>query len=492
MSELNRATGAVVYTDGSARPNPGFFGSGVHGYTYMPTDEKNKETKIGVWVATEKGYVLQRDLEAADTKTVCVLNYFESFAASEYEGTNNLGEIGAVSLFFEAFPEIVEQVGQLYILADSQYTLNGLNHWVAGWMKNNWFTGQGVPVKNREAWETAYGHVARFKARGQIELAWVHGHNDDLGNVKADYLAGIATNHSTGGHATKFVKTFDPLRYHKADVEMHPLLGLKRIYFNTDPDFNTLGVYYQTGSPEITGKRTPDATFSVVELVNPDPILEQVFQAQYQTPSDYNSIVYLKIDRIRSADVFPWLRDHGCFCLNKDKRNMNLNFLDKKPITLEIRPGELPLRTVDVLNHLEEVLGKFKKEYLVDGSFEPGALQYRIHDVTEHFYDLGSKKVGKNQVETKTLKPEFKVGIRSTEVLVNEDVHGDMVDFKLPLVFMDDIPGRNTLKRLEELDPKVFLITWRESEHLLRYSTVVQTSDALGIWSNFFANQLMI
>lgn len=492
MSDEIKPVGAVIYTDGSARPNPGFFGSGLHGYTFVYPNEKNKITRMGAWIPTDKGYMLQRDFEKGGAQQICVVKYIDAFVSSDYEGTNNLAEINAITLFFENFKDIVDSITKLSILADSQYVLNGLEKWVSGWMKNGWITGKGLPVNNQEAWEVSYGHIEAFRERGQVELIWVRGHNDDLGNVKADYMAKTGTGHSTAGIVKTMARALDPLRYHKVDIETHPMLGLKRIYFNTDGELNTPGVYYQTGAPEITGKRTPEATFSVVRLDKPDEIIESVIGAYNYIPSDFNSIAYLKLDRIRKVDVYPYLRLYGRLCLIPDKRNKNLNFFDEKPVTLEIRPGELPLRTINVLTHLEEMLEAFRSEYLIKGTMGEDHKNYQVHEVTDHFYDTATKKVGKAEVEIKLLKKKFGVGVKSTSVPVVEEIHGEEKEFSLPLVFMDDIPGRNTMKHLETLHPRVFLITWRESEHLLRYSTVVQTSDALGIWSNYFANQLLI
>lgn len=495
MSEAITPIGAVIYTDGSARPNPGFYGSGLHGYSYVYPTEKQKPTKAGVWQITDQGYMLQKDMDASEAKPVVVINYLDSFEGSEYEGTNNLAEINALSLFFEHYPEVVSVIEKLHVLADSQYMLNGIKQWVAGWMRNNWLTGKGTPVNNREAWERAYGYVNDFQKRGQVELVWVRGHNDEFGNVKADYLAGIATNHSTAGMATKYIKLSEPNGYHKSDVKLHPLLGLKRVYFNTDSEINTQGTYYQTGwsgNDQIDGKRSPEASFSVIQLETPDPIIEEVMQAQYRAPADFNNIVFIKLDRLRSADVYPYIEEHGRFCLNVDQRNLNMNFLDRKPVTMEVRAGELPMRAIEVLNHLEEILSWFKNSYLGTSQDERAPVQYSVHDITDHFYDKGMKKVGKTEVPILTLKKHFGVGIKSTEIQVDEVVRGEEKTLKLPLVFMDDMPSRNIFKNLETLSPRVFLITWRESERLYRYSTVIQTTDAIGIWSNYFANQLLL
>lgn len=494
MSELI-PIGAVIYTDGSARPNPGFYGSGMHGYTYIYPDEKKKATRVNAWQATDKGYILQKDLLQSDAKPVHIVNYLDCFQSYDSAGSNNLAEINAFNLLFENFDGLHNSLQKIHVLADSKYFIGGITQWVKGWKRNGWLSSQGKPVSNREAWEHSHDLAEDYRGKGQLVVDWVRGHNDDYGNVKADYLAKIGTAYSTDGQVLVYKDVADPLRYNKADVDLHPLLGLKRVYFNTDPEFNTPGTYYQTGwsgNDHITGKRTPEASFSVVKLNTPDPAIETIIDAQYRVPADFNNIIYIKLDRVRSPEIYPYLREHGRYCLYNAKKNQNLDFLDEKPVTIEVLAGELPHRSIEVLNVLEDILDRFTSEYLVNGQMDESVYHYRAHSLTDHFYDHGTKKVGKTEIDTWTLKKEFKVGVLSTSVMVQEPVEGKLQDLHLPLVFQDDIPSRNTLKNLETLSPKVFLITWKESNKLLRYSTVIQTTEGIGIWSNHFANQLLL
>lgn len=494
MSEAEKRLGAVIYTDGSARPNPGFYGSGMHGYVYMYPDGKNPVTRMGSWVPTNRGYFLQKEMEVVGGTHIKIVNYLDSFCSYEFEGTNNVAEINAVTLFFEKFPEVVEKIDEITFMMDSKYVMEGLSKWIYGWMRNGWKNSQGQAVKNQGEFTRAHEHLEAFRHRGKVNFIWVRGHNGEFGNTKADHMAGLGTNHSIGGVVRDFVKVSDPLRYHKVDVDIHPLLGLTRIYFSTDPESKVEGTYLQTGAPDVIGKRTADATFSVVKLDTPDPVIESIYDAQGSVPRDYDAIMYLKLARVKHPDNFPYLRDFGQYCMYRDGRNMNLNFLDGKPMTFQILDGELPLRTVDVFTHLESILLNFKENYLIKGEMFAGETPYNVHNVTDHFYDYAKKKSGKTEIDIAVLKKSFGVGVKSTSVVVQEDLKGtgEVKGVPLPLMFADDIPERNTMKKLEECSPKVFLITWREAKHLLRYSTVIQTSDAVGIWCNYFANQLLI
>jgi hypothetical protein len=60
------------------------------------------------------------------------------------------------------------------------------------------------------------------------------------------------------------------------------------------------------------------------------------------------------------------------------------------------------------------------------------------------------------------------------------------------LVLGGDILPRNNLKRLEALNPKISLITWRDSVQIIRYCCVIETSDGVGIWSNYHTNRVIV
>lgn len=486
MNEIP-AVGAVIYTDGSAKPNPGFYGSGLHGYTYAYPTEKNKATRVNALRATDKGYLFDKEVDEVGAKPVYVINYLDSFCSNPGHGTNNVAEIEALNMFFVNYPEVADAIDTLHVMADSQYVINGVEKWLAGWIRNNWISSTGAQVSNQAQWKALNQNLQLFREHGTINFTWVKGHNDNFGNVKADYLAGIGTIHGTNGIVTKEAELTPSPGYHKNNCELHGLLSLKRIYFNTDQEFNKPGLYFQTGADDkdFDGKRTPEAVFSVVELNEPDPLLEVLISARTSVESKYNMVVFAKADRLKSSMVYPYLMKYGRNAISFDHRSGGTNFVDGKPIIFQPRPNELPMRAIDTLNHLEELLKTFKEEYLTGGNTGSAT----VHDITSHFYITCSKMVGKKAVEYKELKKEYKVGVRNTKVDITAQYSGSDVALKLPLVFQDDIPSRNTLKRLEALDPKIFLITWMESERLLRYGTIIQTSDGVGIWSNYFSNQ---
>ena len=500
MNTPHCAEGVVLYTDGSARPNPGFFGSGVHGYTYRYPVDGEKTTTCNSLLLTDKGYIYKHEHSPEKGAPVIVLGYLDAVIPHGDNGTNNIAEIAAITAFFDEFPDIAASVQKLHVKADSQYTINGLTKWISNWIRNHWLTSTGAPVSNREHWETLQRHLDTFREHAVFSIDYVQAHNDNFGNVKADYLSVVGTNLSTFGQFDPITERSEPLRYHKSDATLHPLLSFKRIYFNTDQACHDAGTYYQTswsGSDYTTGKRTTDAAFSVVKLVSPDAVIESVIERQCAIPSLDNAVVYIPVDRIKNSDVYPYLLKYGRYALNEGERNASTKnacviFLDKKPVTIEVAPDELPLRTIDTLVLLEDLLDRFQAAERINGIPAPylGTELYQVIDITDHFYEYKEKRVGKQILSVAELKKVFVVGSSKTDVAVTLTVAGETLDLKLPLIFSDDFPGRNTMKHLEGLQPKVYFIAWNESGRTLRYATVIETCDSCSIWSNYFANQL--
>lgn len=95
--------------------------------------------------------------------------------------TNNRMELTAVIRGLEALtrPSLVD------LYSDSQYVLNGLKSWLAGWKKKGWKTASKQPVKNVELWK----RLDELKAQHEINFHWVRGHAGHPENERCDQLA---------------------------------------------------------------------------------------------------------------------------------------------------------------------------------------------------------------------------------------------------------------------------------------------------------------
>ncbi|MEM1184339.1 MAG: ribonuclease HI [Planctomycetota bacterium] len=109
----------------------------------------------------------------------------------ERQTTNNRMELQAVieGLSMLTRPSVVD------LYSDSQYVLNGLKSWMAGWKKKGWKTASKQPVKNRELWEK----LDELIQIHQVSFHWVKGHNEHPENERADELAVEARDAAAAG-----------------------------------------------------------------------------------------------------------------------------------------------------------------------------------------------------------------------------------------------------------------------------------------------------
>lgn len=137
----------IIYTDGSAHPNPG-----PGGY--------------GVVVVDDAGNIV-------------------STRSRQYDGpvTNNEMELKAI---LWAMWNYGNKTNPPTVYSDSAYCVNSLTNWVWGWVKNGWTKSDGGPVQNADIMSA---FVELWRAGYQINLVKVKGHVGNVYNEMADKLA---------------------------------------------------------------------------------------------------------------------------------------------------------------------------------------------------------------------------------------------------------------------------------------------------------------
>ena len=90
----------------------------------------------------------------------------------EHPQTSNRAELRAViaAMRFRAWTG--EGCRCLVIATDSEYVVEGMTKWVKGWVRNNWKTSAGAPVKNKDLWECLLGEMERWDERGMRIQFW--------------------------------------------------------------------------------------------------------------------------------------------------------------------------------------------------------------------------------------------------------------------------------------------------------------------------------
>lgn len=551
----NKLWGMVAYSDGGVRPNPGNYGAGVFAYFYeLPgkredelekselnqmcahlasirkdlgnklrgsneeqarkileehhynviTDSKIKPIKVTDGLAvnyfthTTTGFIRSdRDGLAIDTigRGAIRVNptHVMTLAATTGEiQTNNYAEMDA----FTKSLEIALKLGvkRLHILSDSDYTLKGLEGRIQNWINNGWKTQQGADVANRQSWEKIWNLYNEFLKDGYFSSSWVKGHLGHAGNIHADHLATIGVIKSIRGNFSE-----DPIFYSTKDYwepkrDRHPLLSSKRLYFNRVLDRNTPG-HYMMADPgkddELIGKPMAEVSYAIVRMNEPDPIIQPVIDAQGLYGQEFNIVMMIKVEDIYSPYSYRLINDYGRDAMLRIRNNDHVSFPDERQATIARKPIGVTMRAVDSLNILEDLLDKYLA--IRSNPDTDNHMCIQDHDLTNDFYDLVEKKRPGNKTETKRVfKKEFGVGHKSHTVTKTvSGLEKEDREFTFYLKLGLDLPDRNNLKRLEDHDPDVRLITWRESVNTLRYAVILECNEGMAIWSNFYADKII-
>lgn len=138
----------IVFTDGSASPNPG-----PGGFSVID----------------------------AETKNPVILGNCKNTTNIRMEG--------------EAIAAAIEKYKKIEIHTDSEFWINVLTKWAPSWKRNGWKKKTG-PIKNLELVKKLYN----LYEENEVNLIWVHGHNGAELNELADEWANNAREKKTFGN----------------------------------------------------------------------------------------------------------------------------------------------------------------------------------------------------------------------------------------------------------------------------------------------------
>lgn len=137
----------IIYTDGSAAPNPG-----PGGYAALLIYPDGRE---------------------------------EVLSGSQRHTTNNIMELTAAISALERLDPALP-VG---IVTDSEYLKKGITEWLLSWEKRNWKTAAGKPVLNRTLWM----RLRELTRDRDVEWRWTRAHTGaDSYNERVHQLANQA------------------------------------------------------------------------------------------------------------------------------------------------------------------------------------------------------------------------------------------------------------------------------------------------------------
>ena len=496
--EEGEKQGIFLYTDGAANPtNPGNVGFAVHGCLYEYTTPKKGSGNPDV-VVTNHGYISKvnkQDLnvyayEDREVVEVTPVAYIDICGSQIEKGTNQYSELTSMNLAMSKACEFPLRTATF--ITDSEYVRIGVTEHLPNWADRNWLKRDGEPIMYVDIWKEIHKHYNTLKLRGvQVFIDRVPGHgdgqNNSYGNLIADTIAVIGSRRSAMGVQQIEMTTADPSGYWKQEVDKHPMIYNRRMYFNTLPDSQIKGEYYfgEHGTDdELLGKRLRDGVYSVVQLKEACDILEYVRKIQTEISKGADSIVLARVDALFTPEIYSNVMEYGPAYLEKTRDNFRneLSTIKKVPITKDLNPPLISMRAIDSLSILKTVLQQYR-----DNKTEG----YVLNDITDKIYDkVVSEKKGKETVTYSIKKhmaetAEFPLPVKATTD------NGD-VELEIKLTLGLDMPNRNTLKKLEGPHTKVIVITWSEAPDSFKYATIIESEGNYGIWAAFYSNTIFV
>ena len=492
---------AIIYTDGSARPNPGTMsGWGNYGYTYTETIpyDKPKDTK-GLKVTTE----VVKGAGGKPAEPVKIKEW-NSWGGLKGVADNNEGEIYAITNAINY--AIDNNIHELEVRSDSQIALNGATKWIKGWKGRGWKKGDGTAPKYIPQWQAM--DEAIIKAENiKVTYTWVKGHSGNVGNDKADECA-------KKGGALAGAGKYDPVHVDIMEVQLdkndepkvvkpkkpktppfNRLLTHSKWYFTTNTgkqhsqdgrNVYRLGIHSEN---ELHGKRVSDASNSVVFLKEEDKVMEAIRVKQDTISNEYVVPVFGKFDTIRSSKNYPEIYHGGTDYLEVGLRQPTLSTLSKQVLTEPAHPPGLAFIGLETLDHLEFRLEEYlnpKNGELVKGK---KTSQMVSTDVTDKFYVKDTDSKGKIKLTpSKEILDNAKfitvpVGWMSGKRKGTKDV---------VLTVGMDAPTKNMLNALSKEEPTVTVVTWPESKETIRYAVVVETKDDVALYAATYSNMCLV
>lgn len=107
--------------------------------------------------------------------------FHKEISGGEKATTNNRMELTAACEALES----LNQPCDVTFYTDSEYVQRGISEWMAGWVRKNWRTSTGSPVKNQDLWKRLHAATQRHS----ITWEWVKGHAGHAENERVDQLA---------------------------------------------------------------------------------------------------------------------------------------------------------------------------------------------------------------------------------------------------------------------------------------------------------------
>lgn len=488
----------VFYTDGGSRivDSINHGGWGIHGYLFVDKDTKsNSGCKKAV--PTRQGYVLGKIDD--DRNKAFVVSYLDYYGSVIKDSTNNITEAMAMLRCLYLIGQL--KLKKSIILADSKYVLDIIERKEI-YKQNGFKTSTGKDLANLELIKSLVEMFDEISEQFEVDLRKVKGHSGDFGNDSADANATkgcfIASNEIRNVVITtdkdvdddyntknEYFNINTPNEYFGKEVEAPKMLSENSLFFTTNGiDVRDNNTYYQASfgkalsgkdkneRKKLRGKPFADCCISVVSLFQPDPVINNIINIVADNfPS--TGVIECNLSYQTRQAVYSDLLNGGLNTVSVDVNKNQVLLPNKEEIASLTDPVRQSFRLINDFNNVKEFLDRFIKQdnYGID----------TITDITEHLYKL---KESKGKVTYKVL--EHSDGL--VTVPVDIDVNGVKKTTNITVTVGVDTPSRVSLGRLKGINPKVSLVTWETENRTLRFATLIETTEGIGVWMGIYSN----
>jgi len=491
---------AVIYTDGSAAPtNPGPAGAGIHGYIFDWNQKESKtEFKPSKYLTLNTGYKDNESainyLETADAYRQMIkkiinekkelskkqkfttqfqsfnvnpLFYIEGFTTMKH-ATNNVAELSGIIEVLEYLNANHEDVKYITIYTDSNYAIVIVRGIIGGLLGGYKYS----PNANKDVVEELTRAVNKIVSSGvKLDMRWVKGHSNNLGNIKADLLADIGREYTTSGFAVN-IKTYTPKDYYSG-VKINSIVldnidkivnasVLDRLdrdksitYGIKQKDLNSNGKFVTPSSYVVTGTNLKDNS-DLDNIINDLNKIPTTNDKEYSWKTKHNDwtkhkfeqateegTIIINIKDITSNEVSPYIEKHGIdkVCSYKNNR---YRFFGEADITLaKISNDKLRFKMIyDLYSMYNDLFGPEDRNKLKD---------IEVLDITDFILE----RLDKNDKDKKSIyKHQEEVKYENKNILM-------MIRFGI------NLPDKNVIKKLKGKLDKIELYLLKDKFYIM-------------------------
>lgn len=499
--ETESYVNVVLYIDGAAAPNPGYYGSGVHGYTYeLNSIGKKTNNKPNKYVPSTLGYIesieankfnlipddiiaeamvnietdpdsLNKLFDDYNYGLVTPNNYINGYYSYTGQGTNNQGEVLAFINSITDALSLPLKIKTIYAKTDSSYLLH-----IVDKVSNN-ISWIGKVEKNVDLWQqvTELYHILNQRDIKVIPIK-VQGHSTSLGNNLADRLAVLGSTESkiNNDGNSKFVVQ-PATKYWESNADRHIFLKFKQLFFTklliNTPEHSSYSIMEYEKDME-PGRKTNSALFGIIKLSAQNEIVESAIQKFQNNLGSLSIISTLDLNALYSQYNLRYFEAFKEKIYWFNRNNTSMSTFDEIPIIYSIVPSGLANQAIDKMVVLQTILDAYNSNDTKD---------YTFCNVTDKIYLKEDKKVT-------TLLP------REIHHVLFDNIEAYGKQLSIPIELGVDMLSRNHFKQIEKEDVVVTIVVTKMSELAYRYYTIVdiKSTGDIGIFCNFYSNLILL